>query len=795
MGKGNEKAKLVFIGEAPGEDEDRKGEPFVGRAGGMLDSIFADGDIKINRDDVYITNVAKCHPLFNSKPNVQSLETCASTYLSQELNAIHPELIICLGGMSGKTLLGEANITVAMHRNKIYYTKPPLPSGIPFIITYHPAATFHQPEYIGAILEDLEWAKRLLAGELPKPGKKGRYIKLHSIKDIPEWKEILEGKYVVDLDLETEGLDAFIPNRSILSCQLSLRESEGYYFDWSEKIAKQLYTMFSHLVSINGHNIKHDLKWLRQIVGIEAQGRVNDTIQDMRLIDENLPSYSLDILATSFTSLKGHKRDLVKRMEQYIKIHKEKKEPIRQARERLWKEAFNALPEKVKINYGCGDADATGQLRRFAKAKIRVMGLVPLHNIICENVKMFVDIEYNGMKVDLLELDRQRIEFGAKVKKLESKLIKLGGEINHNAPLQVRKLIYKKWKCYPHEIKMGKKRVRYSTGKDALELILKDNINDRARKYITKLLDYRKDSKLFGTYIEGMPRFLRNNNLIHAEWNLQGADSGRDSCHNPNLQQIPRKGDIKKLFISRFKRGVLVQLDSSQGELRIAAHTANEPTMIKLFNSGTADIHQSMAEYILKRKVTEDERYNTKQLNFLVLYEGGVNMILQEFKGMTREGGERFYNKWHDTFPGWKKHVAEMHKFIIDNHYIKSIFGRYRHLFVVDPKSEEGRKQLRVGINAQIQGALKDYMRLCGTRAWNKIRVEGLADHVLFINDTHDSYLLDTRDMGYAKQAIEILRKEFEEPDTSAFSFTFKVPMKVEIKVGPNWKEMEVYES
>jgi len=797
MGVGDTESKLMFVCDAPNEEEDKKGIPFAGKSGNMLDAILS--QLNLKREDIYITPVLKCRPPFNSKPNVSKLNVCSSAYLRKEIQLINPDLIVCLGSTAAKVLLNDVNIQISNVRNTVWYTQGPLPNGIPFIVTYHPAATFHQDHLLDFIVNDLEWAKKLLAGELPKSKKKIRYKKLDKIKDIPE---ITDAQWI-HLDLETDGLDPFLPDKDILSLQISIKEGEGYYFDWTPSIGIQLKNLLkaldtdtSLLRKLNGHNIKFDLKWLREKAGIIFNGTINDTIQNVQLLDENFPNKSLDTVATSFTELKGHKTQFVKMINDYVKMHKEKKEPIKLARARLWKSAFYAIPEHIRIKYGCGDVDAVARLQNKFMPMIEEQELIPLHRLMMNTTKMFVDIECNGMKIDKELIEDFNIKYTKRLKKLKKKLDTLVPyEINHSSPLQLRKLFYGTWKCTPHEIRMGKKRVKYSTGKDARELILKDNISDEVRDYITTLDEYSKTSKLHGTYIKGLPRFLRNG-FVHATWRVGQADTGRNTCNDPNLQQIPRTGDIKQLFISRYTDGVLMQVDISQGELRYAAHVSNEPTMLRLFNTGTNDIHRSMASVLLgcnEEEVTEEQRYNTKQVNFGVLYGMGIRTAAQEMKGVSQGEAYRFIKYWHNTFPRWSEYVHEQEKFVIENHYVRNLLGRYRRLFILDPTTPEGMTALRKAINSPIQGGLSDYNKLCGYTIWKRIKAKGLSKECKVIGEVHDSWIYDMRKKHISVMA-KIITDVFENIDTSEFNFKFNVSMKVDIKIGKNWKEMEPYE-
>lgn len=784
MGVGPTNAKIMIIGESPGEEEDKKGIPFIGKPGKMLDSILI--NLGIKKEDVYVTNVVKCHPLFNHPPTTSQVETCTLHYLRKEMEEVKPELIVCLGGHAAKALLADNNIQIMSVRQTIHYTQGPFPKNIPFIITYHPAATFHNPSFLDFIVQDFEFAKDLLKGKLPSKKKAVKYKKISSLLSIPDM-------YWYDLDLETDGLDPFIPGKEILSMQISTKKGSGYYLNWHSGIGEEL-RRFINYHGINGHNIKFDLKWLRVKAGIVFDGELNDTIQNIHLLDENFPNKSLDITSATFTELKGYKGKFVKLINDYIKVHKEKKEPITKARARLWGQAYKAISLKTRIEYGCGDADATGRLRRVFIPRLKEEGLLPLNNLMMNATKMFVDIEYNGAKIDEGVIGDIKEVYAIKLKRLRKQLDRLAPvELNHNAPLQLRELLYSIWKLHPHEIRQGKKRIKYTTAKAALDLILKDDITDRQREYITQFMEYKKIGKLYGTYIEGMPRYLRSG-YIHPTWNMVGADTGRLSCNEPNAQQIPRNGEIKGMFVSRYEDGVLMQIDSSQGELRIAAHTANEKNLIYLFNHGDPDIHRAVAASVfhkLPQDVVDNERHNGKTINFAVLFGSGVRTIAQSMKGATKQEAGKIVREWHKQFPGWKQHVANVTEFVIKHGYVENLFSRRRRLIIMEPDSPEGQAAIRKAVNSPIQGGLSDYILLAGYNAW--IKITKLYPLVKFVLQVHDSYVLDMP-RNYMSPVAKILREEFEHVNTSEFGFKFKVPMKVDIKVGPNWKEMVDYE-
>lgn len=786
IGKGPKYPKLMFVGESPGEEEDQEGEPFIGKAGKILNSVF--NRLGIIREETFITNAIKCHPLLNSKPNTDCFNTCTATYLRKEIELVQPQLIICLGVLAARALLQE-QMNIVRARNNIWYTKGPLPQGIPFIVTYHPAATFHIQEALGAIIDDLRWAQSIVEGTFKKKKEKNKYKKIDSISKIN-----LDGVKWIDIDTESDGLDPFKKGKELLSIQISTSKGKGYYLDWSAKVALEIRFLFDNPnLSFNGHNLKHDLKWLHSKAGVDIFPlRINDTIQNIHLLDENFPDKSLDTVSTSFTNLKGHKNELVRLINEYVRTHKRKKEKITKARSRLWAEAFKSLPGVIRYKYACGDADATGRLRRYFLPRLKEEGLYPLHKLMMETTKLITEAECHGIKIDLEYHKELKKIYKKKVNRIYKELAILAHdeEMNHRSNIQLKHLFYIKWKCISTPVKSGRKIINFSTGKDALDIMLGHEKRPKVINYIKKLMEYRKESKLYGTYIKGLSRFLRSG-YIHATWNLTGADTGRSTCKNPNLQQLPRSSPIKGMFVSRFDDGELGQLDASQGELRIMAHAANIKRMIQHFKEGR-DIHAATAsdgEGIRVSAITEEVRYRYKQANFSIGFGSGVKTAAREMETSV-ENAARVMANWNRTYPEWKVYAKGVEKFLSKHGYVETLFHRRRRLNLLEPYTASGQRIIRQAINATIQGSLVDYCRLGGVALRRRIQQEGLQNDILILGDVHDSWWFDYR-RKYRKKLYQMVKEEFENPDTSEFGFTFKVPMKVDFKYGPNLKDMK----
>jgi len=158
FGVGNIQADLVFVGEAPGADEDAQGEPFVGKAGQLLTDIIVKG-MKMKREDVYICNVLKCRPPNNRNPNPEEMSLC-EPYLIQQLSLIRPKVICALGGVASKCLL-QTEASVGQLRGRWHNYQ-----GIPLRVTYHPAYLLRTPADKGKTWEDIQEVMKVLSGEL-----------------------------------------------------------------------------------------------------------------------------------------------------------------------------------------------------------------------------------------------------------------------------------------------------------------------------------------------------------------------------------------------------------------------------------------------------------------------------------------------------------------------------------------------------------------------------------------------------------------------------------------------------
>ena len=444
------------------------------------------------------------------------------------------------------------------------------------------------------------------------------------------------------------------------------------------------------------------------------------------------------------------------------------------------------------VPYGCGDVDAALRLKNFFEPGLKKQGLMPLFNLQMRGMRLFSECEYSGWKIDVPLIDELADIYEKKINNLQRKL----GTINVNSWQQVGSVLYDKWNlpAMGRPKKWGGPLERNTAEETLLKLSSLAGTTDEQRQFITRILRIRELRKLLSTYILGIGDLLRPGDFVHANFKLHGAVTGRSSCVDPNLQNIPRAGDIKRLFISRYgERGRLLQVDVSQGELRIAAHRSKEKTLLSYFRQGNVDIHTKVAARVLRKpesEVTKEERKKAKTVNFGILYGGGDDKMAATMGCSVGEAKE-FKAKWNKEFPDWGEYVKQQEREVIRKGYVVSDFGRRRRLPDAGYRTGPQRAELRQAINSPIQGGLFDYTLLCGCDLRDAIKKSGIRE-AHFLANVHDAWVLDTLDV-HVEEIKDMIVRVFTKPSTMKnFGFEFLCPMDVEVGVSStNWLEME----
>ncbi len=404
-------------------------------------------------------------------------------------------------------------------------------------------------------------------------------------------------------------------------------------------------------------------------------------------------------------------------------------------------------------------------------------------------------MEKNGILVD----EKILSAFGGKnqkrISELEKEIFKQVDEkFNLNSPKELSRVIYQKLGLITKKVKKLKSGY-FSTDSESLEKIIKDH------KVIAWILEWRELSKLMNTYVRALPKFISpKTKRLHTTFLQTGTATGRLASESPNLQNIPKHmalaKDLRRAFLSEAGSS-FVAFDYSQIELRLAASLSRDKNMVNAFLSGR-DIHKKTASLIWNiplEKVSSEQRFRAKTLNFGVLYGMGVRSLAQTAH-ISQDEARVFIDDYFHNFPGLKDYIDETLEFLRGSGYVETVFGRRRYLPGIHSGSPRFVAQAeRMALNLTLQGLAADIIKKAMIRISNEV-LPKYKDKAKMILQIHDELLFEVKDeiinqiLPEIKTVMESVYHKDVPPQSNAAG-TFDVPILVESRVGKNWAEVD----
>ena len=385
----------------------------------------------------------------------------------------------------------------------------------------------------------------------------------------------------------------------------------------------------------------------------------------------------------------------------------------------------------------------------------------------------------NGILVDLKFLNAFGKDLKARLIKIEKSIYsKVGHQFNLNSPKQLSEVLF-------DELKLPVFR-KTKTGRSTDEETLHEL--SPAHPVVPLLLEYRQLFKLVSTYVDALPKSVGEDGRIHSTFNVEGAATGRLSSTNPNLQNIPIKGELgsemRKAFIAP-KGKVILGADYSQIELRIMAHFSNDPNLKKAFEEGL-DIHAATASKIFNvsvDQVDKAQRMVGKTMNFAVLYGQGPHALSRQLK-VEYEVARTYIAEYFEGFPKVRTWMQKTLDFGAKNGYVKTIMGRKRYI----PELQATNRMFkaageRAAINHPVQGSAADMIKKAMVDIDSSLRGPA-KQSCLMILQVHDELLFECEPKDVEKTA-KMVKEKMEN------ALKLSVPVVVDLKVGPNWGEMQ----
>jgi DNA polymerase-1 len=395
-------------------------------------------------------------------------------------------------------------------------------------------------------------------------------------------------------------------------------------------------------------------------------------------------------------------------------------------------------------------------------------------------VEVLAEMEELGIKLDLKLFKSLSGELEERLEKLVKDIYKTSGaEFNINSPKQLGVVLFEKLK-----LPVVKKT---KTGPSTDEVVLK-KLADK-HKLPALLLEYRQLTKLKTTYIDVLPQLAdKDTARIHTSFNQTGTETGRLSSSNPNLQNIPIKTEIgakiRKAIIAGSKDNYLVSGDYSQIDLRILAHLSRDEHLVTAFKKGM-DIHKATAALIYgveEKEVSAEMRDRAKRVNFGIVY-GLTSYGLARDLGVGFEEAQSFIDAYFARYPGVKDYIEKQIKLAQKAGFVTTILGRRRYIPEINSRNQ-GIRQFaeRQAVNTPIQGSASDLIKLAMISIDKDIRKKGLRSRMVL--QIHDELLFDLP-KDEMQALVALAREEMEQV------LKLDVPIKVDMKKGHNWLEME----
>lgn len=428
----------------------------------------------------------------------------------------------------------------------------------------------------------------------------------------------------------------------------------------------------------------------------------------------------------------------------------------------------------------CAVAEVTCELSGPMLEQLRNEELYPLfRDVEMPLVPVLSAMELEGVAVDLRIAEDMSKEFSTRIKLCEQEIYRLAGmEFNVNSPRQLAEVLFDKLGLPASK----KTKTGYSTDAEVLEELAVNY------EIAAKVLEYRQLSKLKGTYLDGIEQLVnKTTGRIHTTFNQTVTATGRLSSANPNMQNIPTKGELgrqlRRVFVPRSEDWVFLSADYSQIELRVLAHVSGDAALVECFLKDE-DIHTRTAAEIFGVKpeeVTPAMRARAKAINFGIIY-GQTDYGLSKAIGESRTVAKAYIENYFKRYPGVHRYIQEAIARARETGFARTLMGRKRKLPDINSPNRNLRAFAeRTAINTPIQGTAADLMKVAMIKCYQALNEAGLRARMLL--QVHDELVLEV-----PRQELEDTARLVRQQMENAMSLS--VPLKVTTEAGPNWYDM-----
>ena len=584
-------------------------------------------------------------------------------------------------------------------------------------------------------------------------------------EDIQQLCDFFRTKDFLVLDTETTSTSAI--DAELVGLSFSVEEHKAFYVPVpaNREEALRIVNIFKPLyedpkILKVGQNLKYDLEVLRNY-DVRLEGPMWDTMIAHYLIQPEL-HHNMDYMAEVYLH--------------YQTVHIDELIGPKGKNQRSMRD----LAPTLVYEYACEDADITLQLKNKLEPELKKHDCEKLfYEIEMPLMPVLAEMEMNGVCLDTESLAETSKQFTTRMNEIEQRIYELAGQqFNIASPKQVGEILFDKLKIVEKAKKT--KTGQYVTSEEVLQQL------KNKHEIVADILEHRGLKKLIGTYIDALPKLINpRTGHIHTSFNQTITATGRLSSSDPNLQNIPIRGEdgkeIRKAFIP--EPGCLFfSADYSQIELRVMAHLSQDPQMIEVFREGK-DLHAATAANIYKKpieEVTRDERTKSKRANFGIIY--GITVFgLAERLDIPRDEAKMLIDGYFQTFPQVHDYMEQSKEIARKQGFVMTLFGRRRYLPDINSQNSVVRGFAeRNAINAPIQGTAADIIKVAMIHIFQRFKAEGIKSKmILQVHDELNFSVLPEEKEKVEKIVIEEMQNAFQ----------MAVPLVADSGFGTNWLE------
>lgn len=591
------------------------------------------------------------------------------------------------------------------------------------------------------------------------------YQLIETEEDARKLFDLFVTKQILSLDTETTSVNPI--DAELIGLSFAAEEGKAFYvaIPAEREKAERIVNIFKPLYESPdilkiGQNIKYDMEVLMNY-GVRLSAPMFDTMIAHYVLQPE-QKHNMDILAETLLN--------------YQTVHIDE---LIGPKGKGQKSMRDLSPASV-CDYAAEDADVTLRLYNVLKPRLKEAGVEQLfYDIEMPLVPVLAEMETTGVRLDTEALAETSKVLTERMKQIEINIYELAGhEFNISSPKQVGEVLFGEMKIVekPKKTKTG----QYVTSEEVLQ-----QLRSKA-PIVADILEHRGLKKLLGTYVDALPKLINpRTGHIHTSFNQAVTATGRLSSSDPNLQNIPVRGEdgkeIRKCFIPE-PGELFFSADYSQIELRVMAHLSGDKNMIEAFREGY-DIHAATAARIYKEKiedVSRDQRTKAKRANFGIIY--GITVFgLAERLEISRDEAKQLIDGYFETFPDVHAYMEKAKELAREHGYAETFFHRRRYLPDITSHNATVRNFAeRNAINAPIQGSAADIIKIAMVKIYERFRKEGIRSRMIL--QVHDE--LNFSVVPEEKEKVErIVLEEMQN------AYPLQVPLVADSGWGKNWLE------